>query len=182
MATPARCVDGGAATIIGMPRPQISVIAAVARNAAIGKANKLLVHLPDDLPRFKRLTSGSAVIMGRKTWDSIGRPLPGRRSIVVTRDPHWCTEGAEGAPSLAAAIERVTPASRVFVIGGSQLYAQALPIADELLLTEIDAEFEADTYFPPWDRAGFQETLRETRTSPEGLTYSFVTYIKKRST
>jgi dihydrofolate reductase len=161
-----------------MPKPRLTLIAAVARHRAIGRDNGLLVHLPDDLPRFKRLTLGAPMIMGRKTWDSIGRPLPGRRSIVITRDPTWRAVGAEVAHSMEQALAMVASAPRAFVIGGAEIYALALPHADELLLTEIDAEFSADAYFPAWDRALFTETARETRLGPEGPAYSFVTYSR----
>ena len=135
-----------------MQRPRLSIIAAVARNGAIGKDNGLLVHLPEDLPRFKRLTMGAPIIMGRKTWDSIGRPLPGRRSIVISRNPGWHAVGAERADSLVAALDLARAAPQAFVIGGAQIYALALTLVDELLLTEVDADFDADAYFPPWNR------------------------------
>jgi len=160
-------------------RPTLSVIAAVGRRGEIGKDNGLLVHLPDDLPRFKRLTMGAPLIMGRKTWDSIGRPLPGRRSIVVTRDPAWRAAGAEIATSLDEALALAIGAPRVFIIGGAQIYAMAVPRADELLLTEIDAEFDADAHFPAWDRGAFNETSREDAATPQGLRYSFVTYTRR---
>ncbi len=164
-----------------MTRPILSVIAAVARNGAIGKNNALLVHLPDDLPRFKRLTMGAPLLMGRKTWDSIGRPLPGRRSIVITRNPQWQAAGAEGAASFEAALALVAGAPKVFVIGGAEIFALALPHADELLLTEIDAEFEGDVFFPPWDRAAFERKAGEDLpplTTPQGQRYQFSTYNK----
>jgi dihydrofolate reductase len=165
-----------------MPRPTLALIAAVARNGAIGMNNALLAHLPDDLPRFKRLTMGCPIIMGRKTWESIGRPLPGRRNIVVTRDPQWHSSGAQAAPSMPAALELASDAPKVFVIGGAQIYAQALPMADELHLTEIDAEFDADAYFPDWRRADFEEVAREPQRDAAGLKFSFVTYQRKRRT
>jgi dihydrofolate reductase len=161
-----------------MQRPRLSIIAAVARNGAIGKNNALLVHLPDDLPRFKRLTMGAPLLMGRKTWDSIGRPLPGRRSIVITRNPDWQATGAEPAPSLEAAVKLAGPVPQVFVIGGAEIYALALAHADELLLTEIDAAFDADAFFPPWDRAAYRQTAHQDMTSPQGLRYRFSIYTK----
>lgn len=161
-----------------MPRPALALIAAVARNRAIGKDNALLVHLPDDLPRFKRLTLGCPIIMGRKTWESIGRPLPGRRNIVLTRDPFWQAAGAEAVPSLQAALALARDAPKVFVIGGAQAYAEALPVADELILTEIDAELEGDSYFPSWDRSRFKEVSREAGSDENGLNFSFVTYTR----
>ena len=162
-----------------MTLPVLSLIAAVARNRGIGKNNALLVHLPDDLPRFKRLTMGAPLIMGRKTWDSIGRPLPGRRSIVISHDPTWQAEGAEATGSLAAAMALVASSPKVFVIGGAQIFALALPHANELLLTEIDADFDADVFFPCWDRTDFIETSRQDLTSPQGLRYSFVTHTHR---
>ena len=164
-----------------MPRPPINVICAVARNRAIGKDDALLVHLPEDLPRFKRLTMGAPLLMGRKTWDSIGRPLPGRRSIVITRNPQWQAAGAERAASLEAALAMTSAAPQVFVIGGAQIYALALPHADRLLLTEIDAEFDGDAFFPVFDRAQFTEVERERHVSPAALPYSFVTLDRVRA-
>ncbi|HEX2541170.1 MAG TPA: dihydrofolate reductase [Caldimonas sp.] len=159
-----------------MDRPAISLVASVARNGGIGRDGGLLVHLPGDLPRFKRLTMGAPVLMGRKTWQSIGRPLPGRRNIVITRDPAWQAEGAEPAGSLDDAIRRAGAVSRLSVIGGAQIYALALPLATTLELTEIDADLEADTFFPAWDRGGFTETSREPQVAADGLRYAFVTY------
>lgn len=159
-------------------RPTLALIAAVARNRAIGKDNALLWHEPEDLKHFRRVTMGCPVVMGRKTWDSLParfRPLPGRRNLVVTRNAAWHAEGAEAVSSLDAAFERIADAPKAFVIGGAQLYALALPHADELVLTEIDAEFEADAFFPRFDRARFVETAREARTG-----FSFVTYKNTR--
>ena len=161
----------------------IKLIAAVARNAAIGRNNELLWRLPEDMVRFKALTLGHPVIMGRKTWDSLPakfRPLPGRRNIVLSRDPGLRLEGAEVSASLDSALAACAEASQVFVIGGAQIYAEALPIADRLELTEIDADFEADVFFPDWDRAAFTETSRETKTGPQGWHFDFVTYNKIR--
>ncbi len=159
--------------------PTLTLIAAIAHRGAIGKNNQLLVHLPGDLPRFKRLTMGHPIVMGRKTWDSIGRPLPGRRNIVVTRNPNWSALGAEPALSLAAALAMAGNVERVCVIGGAEIYALALPTADELLLTEIDADFDADAFFPDWPRAAYAVTSSETRTTPEGLAYRYVNYRRK---
>jgi dihydrofolate reductase len=159
-----------------MPRPLLILIAAVARNGGIGRDNGLLVRLRDDLAHFKRTTLGHPVVMGRRTWESIGRALPGRRNVVVTRDPAYAAPGAETAPSLEAALERLAASERVFVIGGGALYAAALPRADELVLTEIDADLPADTWFPDWNRAEFRQTSRESHRSAEGLPYSIVHY------
>lgn len=159
--------------------PQLSIIAAVARNGVIGHANGLPWHLPEDLQHFKRTTLGCPVLMGRKTFDSIGKPLPGRRNVVITRDPHWTAPGVEEAPSLAAALELLKHATKVYIIGGSQVFEQALPLVDELVLTEIDHDFEGDTYFPAWNRDDFTEVSRETHRSPAGWDYHFVTYRRK---
>ena len=159
-----------------MKRPRLSLVAAVARDGGIGYRGELLVRIPDDLRRFKRLTLGAPVVMGRKTWEAIGRPLPGRQNLVVTRDPAWHAEGATPAASLAAALDLAAASERVFVIGGAELYALALPSADELELTEVDAEFAADTFFPPWNRAEFRQTSCEDHATPEGLAYRYASY------
>jgi len=163
-----------------MHASRVVLIAAVARDGGIGRGNRLLVPLPEDLAHFKRTTLGHPVVMGRRTWESVGRPLPGRRNIVVTRDARYVAAGAETAPSLEAALARLDDAPTIFVIGGASLYAQALPIADELVLTEIDAEFDADTHFPRWNRAEFRQTAREPRQGPDGLRYDFVRYERIR--
>jgi len=161
---------------------KLSAIAIVARNGAIGKDNGLLVRLSEDLKHFKRTTLGCPVIMGRKTFDSVGRALPGRRNIVVTRNAHWQAEGVETAASLDEAIARVAQADTVFVIGGGELYAQALPRLDELVLTEIDRDFDGDVFFPEWNRAEFVETSRERHhaDAPNDFEYAFVTYKRQR--
>lgn len=159
---------------------RLALIAAVGRNGAIGRDNQLLWHLPEDLKHFKRTTMGCPVVMGRRTFDSIARALPGRRNIVVTRNPAWSHEGVETAASLEAALARVRDAERVFVIGGGQLYAQALPLADELVLTEVDASPQADTFFPAWDRTAFIETSRERHAAGDGPAFDFVTWERRR--
>jgi dihydrofolate reductase len=159
-------------------RPQLALIAAVARNGAIGKAGGLLWHEPEDQKHFRRVTMGCAVIMGRKTWDSLPerfRPLPGRRNVVITRNVAWQADGAEAVPSLDAALTLLAGVPKVFVIGGAEIYALALPRADELVLTEIDTELDGDTLFPRWDRARFVEASRDDRSG-----YSFVTYNNAR--
>lgn len=158
---------------------RLVLIAAVARNGVIGKDGRMPWHLAADLQHFKRLTMGHPILMGRRTWDSLGRPLPGRRNIVISRDPGWHAQGAEHAASLPAALALVAADAQAFVIGGAQLYAQALPLADELRLTEIDRDFPGDTRFPHWDRAAFVETERQTHVSPEGWTYHFATYAAR---
>jgi len=162
-----------------MTRPTISLVAAVARNGAIGKNNELLCRISEDLKFFKRTTLGSPVIMGRKTWDSIGRPLPGRRNIVITRNTEWKADGAERAASLQDAVALVQNAPKVFVIGGAEIYAQAIPVADELVLTEIDADFEGDAFFPAWDKSQFTASASDTQTSEQGIPYRWVTYQRQ---
>jgi dihydrofolate reductase len=161
-----------------MPRPAISLVAAVARDGGIGHRGDLLVRVPDDLRRLKRITLGTPVVMGRKTWQSIGRPLPGRHNIVVTRDPAFRADGADVVASLDAALTLAASAPLVHVLGGADIYALALPMADELQLTEIDAEFPADVFFPKWDRRRFAEVAREPHETADGLRYDFVTYKK----
>ena len=170
-----------AATIRAMCPPTLSLIAAVARNGAIGHKNELLVRLPEDLQRFKRITMGCPIVMGRKTWDSIGRPLPGRRNIVVTRNAQWRAEGAEPAPSLQAALELAGASPKVYVIGGAELYAAAIARADELVLTELDDDFEADAWFPAWDRTTYDASAPENHMNANGLAYRFITYTRRPS-
>jgi dihydrofolate reductase len=164
-----------------MTAPALSLIAAVARNGAIGKNNELLWSEPEDHRYFRRVTMGCPVIMGRKTWDSLParfRPLPGRRNIVLTRNPAWRAEGAQAVASIGDALALLVDTPKVFVIGGAEVYALALPRADELVLTEIDADLNGDTFFPPWDRSRFTISAREPRVGADGTAYSFVTYTK----
>ena len=166
-----------------MNRPVLALIAAVARNGAIGKSNALLWRESEDQKHLRRVTMGHPVIMGRKTWDSLPerfRPLPGRRNIVITNNAQWHAEGALPAASLQAALALTLDAPRAFVLGGAQVYALALPLADELILTEIDADLPGDAFFPLWDRAQFIEVARDARTSATSPNYSFVTYRKKQ--
>lgn len=162
------------------PRPALTLIAAVARNGAIGRDGDLLWREAADQRHFRTLTTGYPVIMGRKTWDSIGRPLPGRRNIVVTRNPAWQAEGAEAAPSLDAALALTAGGTQRFVIGGAEIYALALPFATELLLTEIDADYDADAFFPAWRREHFAAVGTEAQTTAEGLGFRYVTYRRTR--
>jgi dihydrofolate reductase len=154
---------------------EVVFIAAVARNGAIGRDNQLLVHLPEDLKRFKRLTLGSPIVMGRKTFDSIGRPLPGRRNIVITRNAAWRADGVDTVHSLDEALALVPEAAQVFVLGGGEIFAQAWPRADRLELTELHRDYDGDAFFPA-SRTGFVETAREAHVTDDGLRYDFVTY------
>ena len=167
-----------------MARLRITVVAAVARNGVVGKDNQLIWHLPEDMKHFRQLTMGAPVVMGRKTWDSLPerfRPLPGRRNLVLSRQPGWRADGAEVLPSLDAALALAADAPRVFVIGGAQVWADAMPRADDLVLTEIDHDFDGDTCFPPRPEA-FEETSRETHraVAPNTFEFSFVTYQRTR--
>jgi dihydrofolate reductase len=151
----------------------ITLVVAAARNGVIGKDGAIPWRLPEDLKRFKALTLGHTVVMGRKTWDSLppkSRPLPGRRNIVATRDAGWTAEGAERA-SLEAALQG---AGDIFVIGGAEIYRAALPLADRIELTEVQRDFSGDAVFA-FDRAGWRETARQDHVTADGLAYSFVT-------
>lgn len=162
-------------------RPPIILVAAIARNRVIGIAGGLPWHLSADLKRFKAITLGKPMVMGRKTFESIGRPLPGRRSIVVTRDPDWSAEGVETAPTIDAALalaaETAPAPDAVIIAGGGEVYRQTLALADCLRLTWIDAETPGDTRFPEVDWTQWQETMREDHPAESGLpAYSFVDY------
>jgi dihydrofolate reductase len=135
----------------------ITLIAAMGNNRAIGLDGRMPWHLPAELQHFKKATMGKAIVMGRKTWQSIGRPLPGRQNIVVSRNTGFIAEGADVCDSLEAAIE-ISKADEIMVIGGGQLYAAALPLAQWMILTLIDIEPEADTWFPKWDEGHWQQT------------------------
>lgn len=145
----------------------LALIVAMARNRVIGKDNQLPWHLPSDLKYFKQTTLGKPVIMGRRTFDSIGRPLPGRKNIVITRQPHWQREGVSTAVSLPEAIALGRSAAlaggaeELMVIGGAQIYAEALPLARRLYVTEVQAEVEGDARFPELSTA-WQEVSRES--------------------
>ena len=164
---------------------RLSIVAAVARRGVIGRDNAIPWRIPEDIRHFKALTIGHPVVMGRQTWDSLPdcyRPLPGRRNVVLSRNPDWHAAGAERAGSLDEALNLVEGVSQVFVIGGADVYATALLIADELLLTEIDADVEGDTVFPPFAAADFEETSRELLVSEAGVPLSFVTYARRANT
>ena len=155
----------------------ITLIVAMDAARGIGIDNRLPWHLPQDLAHFKRTTSGHTIIMGRKTFDSIGRPLPNRRNIVVSRNPDWRATGVESATSLADALQ-LTASEDAFVIGGAQIYNQALPLAQRLIITEIAKQFECDAFFPPLPASEWQETAREQQQGPE-FDYAFVEYQRR---
>jgi dihydrofolate reductase len=157
----------------------LTIVVATDSRRGIGINNKLPWHLPEDLAFFKRTTSGHPIIMGRKTFESIGRPLPNRRNIVVTRNAHWRHEGVETATSLAAAIELAGEAEAM-VIGGAQIYAETLPYTQRLIVTEIDKAFDCDAFFPQIDSCDWQEVSREKHHSEaNGFDYAYVVYERK---
>jgi dihydrofolate reductase len=162
-------------------QPRISLIVAMDRKRGIGIGNKLPWKLPEDLAHFKRTTTGHAMIMGRKTFESIGRPLPGRRSIVVTRNPAWQAEGVLTASTPEQACALAQHEEHAFIIGGAELFAQTIALADRMIVTEIDAEFECDTFFPEVDHADWQETGRAAlHSAASGLDFAIVTYDRVR--
>jgi dihydrofolate reductase len=157
---------------------KLGLIYARARNGVIGKDGVLPWHMPEDLAHFKRLTLGCPVIMGRKTWHSLPerfRPLPGRLNIVVTHQAAWRADGAATASSLEQAIAQASGQPLVWIIGGGQLFAQVMPLAQVAEITEIDADFEGDVMAPPLGPE-WQETARERHVAASGIPYSFVTY------
>lgn len=154
----------------------LTLIVARARNGVIGRDNTLPWRLPEDLQHFKRTTLGAPIIMGRKTWDSLGRPLPGRANIVVSRNPDFAPEGAIVVASLEAAAQACGDVAEAFVIGGAQIYAQALPLARRVLATEVHARVEGDAFFPLLPAFQWKETARERQPAENGYEYDFVTY------
>ena len=148
----------------------VTLIAAVGANRAIGRDNGMPWHLPEDLAHFKRTTLGHTLVMGRRTYDSIGRTLPGRTTVVVTRQAGWSAPGVLVAHSLEQALE-MADGGEVFVAGGGEIYAQALPVADAMVLTEVEQSPEAEVFFPEVDTADWREVCREPRDG-----FSFVTY------
>lgn len=156
----------------------LHIILARARNGIIGKDNAMPWHLPEDLAHFKRTTMGNPVIMGRKTWDSIPakfRPLPGRTNVVITRQPDWKAEGALRAGSLEEAVALCPPDADAWIMGGAQIYAQALPLATSAVVTEIDADFDGDALAPAFGPEWI-ELAREDHVSSTDLKFSHVTY------
>jgi len=162
-----------------MTKPLISIVVACDKNRVIGKENKLPWKIPADLQRFKRLTTGHPVIMGRKTWESIPekfRPLPGRTNIVVTRNESYSAQGAIISNSVKNALElaRTSPGQEeIFFIGGAQIYTEAKPLADRLYVTEVDTEIEGDAFFPEY-KSLFIKKILEEPSEHEGLKYSYL--------
>jgi len=152
----------------------ITVLAAVGANLVVGRGGEMPWHLPEDLAHFKATTMGHTLVMGRKTYDSIGRPLPGRRTIVMTRQEGWHAPSVEVAHSLAEALALAGPTD-VFVVGGAEVYRQAMAFADTMMLTEVEMSPEGDAFFPPFEPAHWRETTRQAHDG-----FSFVTYERKR--
>ena len=161
---------------------QLHLIFAKSRNGVIGKNNALPWHLPEDLAHFKRVTMGCPVVMGRKTWDSLPprfRPLPGRTNVVVTRQASWKENGVQPSSSLRDALSFCEQFQDVWVIGGAEIYAQAMPFAHTAVVTEIHADYDGDAFAPEFG-AQWIETARETHTSAAGLRFCFVTYHNRQ--
>ena len=156
--------------------PRLYLIAAVAANGIIGAGGKLPWRITGELEHFKRLTLGHPVIMGRRTWESLKGPLPGRENIVVTRTPGYEAPGAAVAGSLEGALALCLGEPVAFVIGGTRLFRDALPLATGMVLTEIQRDYEGDTRFPTWDRAQWKEGQREAHTAADGTRFDFVLY------
>jgi len=159
-----------------MSQPRVYLVAAVAANGIIGANGKLPWHIPEELKHFKKLTLGHPVIMGRRTWESLKGPLPQRENIVVTRQAGYDAPGAAVASSLDAALAMCIGEPVAFVIGGTQLFRESLPIAAGMVLTEIQRDYEGDTRFPKWDRAQWKETQREAHTAASGVRFDLVLY------
>ncbi len=158
----------------------ITIIAAIANNNALGINNKLIWHLPEDLKRFKRVTNGHHVIMGRKTFESLGKPLPNRTTIIITRNKNYKANNCIVVNSLDEALKNVKQDKNPFILGGAEIYKLAMPIADKLDLTIVHHEFEADAFFPEIDTSIWKEKSREKFKADEmnKFDYSFVTYEK----
>lgn len=165
--------DGGRR---GEAAPELAIVAAIASNGVIGAAGALPWRLPADLRRFRALTLGHAVVMGRRTWESLPGALPGRQNLVVTPRPGYRAAGAEVVPTLDEALARVALPAPAFCIGGAVLYRAALPLTRTLHLTEIARAFDGDTRFPPIDRSRWRETAREEHVGEDGLAWAYVTY------
>jgi dihydrofolate reductase len=164
------------------PAPRLTLVVAYSGNRVIGRDNALPWKLPGDLAHFKRTTLGRPILMGRKTWESLGRPLPGRRNIVISRNADYRAEGALVVPDLAAAVAACAGEEEVFVIGGAQIYAVALAAADRIIATEVQATVEGDAFFPYLPRFEWRESSREAQPSENGYSYDFVVYDRANKT
>ncbi|MCK6392883.1 dihydrofolate reductase [Zoogloea sp.] len=166
-----------------MSGPVLALIAACGHGRVIGIDNQLPWHLPEDMKFFRETTRGKPVIMGRKTWESLPdafRPLPGRLNIVVSRNGDYQAAGGRVVGSLQAALNAASDAEIAFVIGGAELFSQALPLADRLILTEIDQDYPGDAFFPAFSPDEWVEASRKPQISATGLPFAFVTYERRR--
>lgn len=162
-----------------MTMTSLSLIVAIAQNNVIGINNTLPWHLPEDLKRFRALTMGHHIIMGRRTYESLGRLLPGRTTVIVTRNSDYVVEGAIVVHSLNDAISACGDDDEAFLIGGAELYQQGLQYAHKLYMTKVDLDVVGDAFFPVWDNRVWLEESREHHISENGLVYSYVTYLKR---
>ncbi|GAB1575970.1 dihydrofolate reductase [Bordetella petrii] len=160
---------------MSMP-PRLALVVAYSDNRVIGRDNALPWKLPGDLAHFKRTTLGSPIIMGRKTWESLGRPLPGRANIVISRNLQYSAPGAQVVPTLQAALAACGAVDDAYVIGGAQIYAQALPLAQRVIATEVHAQVEGDAFFPLLPSFAWRETSRQPQPPENGYAYDFVVY------
>lgn len=162
------------------PLPLVSLLAAVADNGTIGRDSRLPWHLPDDLRRFKSLTLGKPILMGRRTFESIGKPLPGRTNLVLTRSREWARPGAAVVHSLGEALERAGEVPEVVVVGGAEIYRLALPRAQRIYLTRVHARIEGDTVFPALDEREWREAAREEHPADERHAYAMSFCVLER--
>lgn len=161
----------------------LSIIVAMSQNRVIGKDNKLPWHLSEDLKRFKKITMGHPIIMGRKTYESIGRPLPGRENIVITRNPEFKAEGVTIVHSLEEAVKRKDPKEELFIIGGAEIYKSALPQVDKLYITRIEKDFDGDVFFPEIDKKKDFKVIEESQkliSEKNQLPYLFLTFRRRK--
>ncbi|ALM85870.1 dihydrofolate reductase [Bordetella sp. N] len=161
-------------------RPALTLVVAYARNRVIGRDNALPWKIPGDLAHFKRTTLGHPIVMGRKTWESLGRPLPGRRNIVISRDTAYAAAGAEVVTSLPAALAACADVAQVCVIGGAQIYAAAIPLADRIVATEVKADVDGDAWFPELPAGEWREASRQAQPAENGYEYDFVEFERQR--
>jgi len=159
--------------------PRLTLVVAYSDNRTIGRDNTLPWKLPGDLAHFKRTTLGSPIIMGRKTWESLGRPLPGRLNVVVSRNTQYAAQGAVVVATLADAVRACGDVADVYVIGGAQIYGQAIPLAQRLIATEVHAQVDGDAFFPELPTGQWHEVSREPQPAENGYAYDFVVYERQ---
>jgi dihydrofolate reductase len=163
-----------------MSKPRIKFVVAYSDNRVIGRDNELPWRLPGDLAHFKRSTMGQPIIMGRKTWESLGRPLPGRPNLVVSRDADYAAPGAQVFTSVEHALQSCAGQASACIIGGAQIFERALPLADEIIATEVHAQVDGDVFFPPLPESEWEETERLAQPEENGYRYDFVVYTRRK--